>query len=314
MNQSLFLRILIVALTLAFFACSSGPKKVEAALSVSEKSAVRIPVISMSVAQVGQSLCPKTGADLNKKKLKELIQMGNSCMRVEEFTRLEEVGTELNRKEPFQPWGSFFLSVAAEAKGEIQRAKWMIELALKKNPSYGILFYQKGRLLWADKQFADSMQLVKKAVDMDAGLTDGHYFLGQIYFRDQEWELASEHFYTVLKARPSHLGAISGLAESRMYRGDYQGALEVLNRAIGYYPEAVEFQWRQAQIYETGLNDKVNALNAYIQLKRRLLKNPSKMITLAEVESKIQQIEKKARQPALTSASPVSEKTKGVKQ
>ncbi len=294
--------VLSFASALALSGCSSGPAKKAEAAPISERPVVKIPVVSMDVSQASQTLCPKIGADLSKKKLKELIQMGNSCMRNEEFARLEEVGNATNRKEPFQPWGSFFLSVAAEARQELPRAKWMIELALKKNPSYGILHFQKGRLAWADKQYAESLQLVKKAVSMDPGLIEGHLFLGQVYFRDQEFELASEHFYTVLKAKPSDVNALSGLAESRRYRGDFRGAMEVLNRAIGAHPDVVEFQWRQAQIYEMNLNDKVNALNAYINLKRRLVRNPSRVISLTEVEGKIQQIEKQQRTPAVTSA------------
>lgn len=280
-------------------ACSSGPKKVSV-LPTTDK-VVRMPVVSMDVTQASQSLCPKIGADLSKKKLKELIQAGNSCIRNQDYARLEEVGIQTNRKEPFQPWGSFFLSVAADARGELQRAKWMIDLALKKNQSYGILHFQKARLLWNEQRFGEAIQLVKKSVDMDPGLTEGHLFLGQIYFRDQEFEPASEHFYTVLKAKPSHPMALTGLAESRMYRGDYRGAMEVLNRAVNYHPDMLEFQLRQAQIYETGLSDKVNALNTYIQIKRRLMRSPSRVVSLADIETKIQQIESSQRQPAVTS-------------
>jgi tetratricopeptide (TPR) repeat protein len=276
-------------------------QKVEAAIVPTEKI-VKIPVVSMEVGQAPQGFCPKMNADLSKKKLKELVQMGNSCIRSEDWARLEEIGFATNKKEPFQPWGSFFLSMAAEARGDLAKAKWMVELGLKKNPSYGILYYQKGRLYWLDKAYADSLQLVRKAVEMDPGLTEGHLFLGQIYFRDQEFDKASEHFYTVLKSKPSHLVALSGLAESRRYRGDIAGSMEVLNRAIGYHPQAVELQWRQAQIYESNLNDKVNALNSYIQLKRKLIRTPSKHISLVEVETKIRQLESDQRRPAVSAA------------
>jgi tetratricopeptide (TPR) repeat protein len=210
------------------------------------------------------------------------------------------VGAAVNRVSPFQPWGAFFLSVAAEARGELPRAKWMIDLALKKNSSYGILHYQKARLLWLDKQYAEALQLAKKAVDMDPGLTDGHKFLAQVYFRDQEFDLASEQFYSVLRARPSDAEALSGLADSRFYRGDYNGAMEVLNRGLGYHPEIVEFQWRLAQIYENNLNDKVRALNAYIQLKHRLARYPSKTLSAVDVDNKIRDLEKAQRQPAVS--------------
>lgn len=298
------MRILLSLIACALIAgCGSAPKVPEAkAALVPTEKVVKIPVVSMDVGQAAQGMCPKIGADLTKRKLKELIQMGNSCIRAEDWARLEEVGFATNKKEPFQPWGSFFLSMAAEARGDLPKAKWMVELGLKKNPSYGILYYQKGRLFWLDKAYAESITLVRKSVEMDPGLTEGHLFLAQVYFRDQEFEKASEHFYTVLKAKPSHLAALSGLAESRRYRGDFAGSMEVLNRAINYHPEAVELQWRQAQIYESNLNDKVNALNSYIQLKRKLIRSPSRLISMVEVESKIRQLEADQRRPAVSAA------------
>jgi len=291
--------LIITAILLS--ACSSAPTKSAGAVAIPEK-ALKISVVSMDATQASQSLCANNGQDLSKKNFKYLIELGNSCVRMQEFARLEEVGAALNKAEPYQPWGSYYLSLAAEARNEIPTAKWMIELAIKKNSSYGILYFQKGRVMWLDKQYAEAINLVKKAIEMDPGLVEGHLFLGQVYFRDQEFDLASEHFYVVLKAKPYQIEALSGLAESRRYRGDYRGAMEVLNRAISNYPDAIEFQWRQAQIYETNLDDKINALNTYIKLKRKLLRSPSKIISLADVENKIQEIEKQQRKPAVSSA------------
>lgn len=295
--------LLKIGICLSLFGCGTTQTKdkKEAILAPTEKIQ-KVPAVSMDVSQAKQGLCQKAGTDLKGRKLKELVSIANSCVRSEEWARLEEIGFTINKTDPFQPWGSYFLSLAAEAQGDLAKAKWMVELGLKKNSSYGILYYQKGRLLWIDKMYSQGIQMVRKAIEMDPGLMEGHLFLGQVYFRDQEFEKASEHYYAVLKANPSHFLALSGLAESRRYRGDFSGSMEVLNRAIDYHPDAAEFRWRQAQIYESNLNDKVNALNSYILLKRKLIRNPSKLISLVEVESKIRQIESEQRRPAVSAA------------
>src|SRR6185437_14292476 len=47
-----------------------------------------------------------------------------------------------------EPWGAFYLSVAADQRHDLQRALWMIELAVKKSPHNGLLYYQRGRVHW----------------------------------------------------------------------------------------------------------------------------------------------------------------------
>lgn len=271
--------------------------------------AVKIPAISVDLDHVSASLCPRSSTDFSRKGWKDLVQISSSCVKNQSWDRLEETAQTLSQKEPFQPWGSYFLSLAAEGKKEFPKALWYIDLAIKKNPSYGILFYQKGRLLWAEKNYGEAVTLVTKSLEMDFSIVDAILFLGQVHFRDQEYDKASEYFYSVLKAKPTHILALSGLAESRLQRKDYVGALETLQRAVSYYPEKIDFKLRQAYIYETLLNDKVNALNIYIQIRRKVSRENIKTPSVSEIDQKIQFLENKGRLPAVSSAQvPMKEK------
>jgi Flp pilus assembly protein TadD len=174
----------------------------------------------------------------------------------------------------------------------------MIDLALKKAPDLGILHFEKGRLLWKDGSFGVAMEELLKAVQLDGSLSEAHVFLGQIYFRDQDYAKATQHFYTVLKSRPSDPIALSGLAESRLQAGDTNGALEAIKRAVSAYPERIEFALREAYIFETVLGDKVQALESYRSALTVISNKRIKGAVAANVERKVSELEKLTRQPS----------------
>jgi tetratricopeptide (TPR) repeat protein len=300
--MKLLLALSIIS-TLLTLGCSTATKpSASSASTATSAKAVKVPVVSLDMDQVSLSLCPKTNGDYTKKPWKGLVSMASSCVRNQSWDRLDEIGHALLEREPFQPWGGYFLSLAAEGKGEFAKARWYIDLALKKNSSYGILFYQNGRLLWQEKLYGEAVSEVSKAVKMDSTLNDAHLFLAEVHFRDQEYDKASEFFYNVLKAKPTHAVALMGLAESRLQRGDHVGALEIFQRGASYHTDRVDFLIRQAFVYETFMNDKVNALNLYIKARKKLASDSGKSQKLSEVELKIQSLEGKSRTPAVSSA------------
>src|SRR5690606_12764514 len=99
-------------------------------------------------------------------------------------SQLEEVANHLSRKDHMAPWGPYYLSLAAEARKDYDRALWMVELALKKSPEQGILSYQKGRIIWALEDYTQALELFETALDHDPKILDAHMMLGQIFYRD----------------------------------------------------------------------------------------------------------------------------------
>lgn len=279
-------------------ACAAAPAKrsAEAPAKVYSRS-----VASIGLNQIQGSSCPKTMKSHEfyaKSDWKELVGVANACVKAERWSHVESFGELLSIREPRAPWGAYYWALAAEQRNDPARALWMIELAIKKAPEAGILHFQKGRLLWKESSYSPAMEALLKAVQLDGTLSEAHVFLGQIYFRDQEYAKATQHFYTALQSRPSDAIALSGLAESRLQAGDTTGAIDAMKRAGQAYPDRYEFALREAYIFESILGDKVQALQAYRNAMGIISSKKIKGATFVNVEKKIAELEKVTRQPS----------------
>lgn len=290
-----------LSLLILLTACSTTPaKKKEAAVEQVVKPYTQ-SVSSIGLAYVQASQCPKalkSSEGYAKTDMKELVSMANGCVKAERWGHVETLAEIIAVKDSRAPWGAYYWALAAEFRHETSRAFWMIDLALKKAPDVGILHFEKGRLLWKDGVYAGAMESLTKAVQLDGSLSEAHVFLGQIYFRDQDYARATQHFYAVLKARPTDPIALSGLAESRLQAGDTNGAIEAIKRAVSAYPDRVEFALREAYIFESVVGDKLQALEAYRSVRNVMSSRRIKGAIASNVEKKIAELEKMTRQPS----------------
>src|SRR5690606_412785 len=149
-----------------------------------------------------KSDCRTPVAKYSKKTWKELVNEANACVRAEKWSHVEEIASELARKDTNSPWGPYYLGLSAEKDGNLDRALWMAELTIKRSPGLALAHFQKGRILWKKEVFNESLDSLHQALQLDPNLIDTHLFLGQIFFRDQNFAKAARHFQAVLKVRP----------------------------------------------------------------------------------------------------------------
>jgi tetratricopeptide (TPR) repeat protein len=295
MKTHVYLPIIILSLTAG---CGTSPVKTTS--NDAPKNYSRT-VSSVAVEHVQASQCPKTPKAVEsyaKTDWKEMIQIANACVKAQKWAQVETLAEALSQAEPKAPWGAYYWALSADQRGDTARALWMTDLALKKAPDLGMLYFEKGRLLWSEKSYGPAMEALLKAVQLDGSLSEAHVFLGQIYFRDQDYTKATQHFYTVLQSRPNDPIALSGLAESRLQAGDTNGALEAIKRAVSAFPDKVEFSLREAYIFETVVGDKLQALQAYRVAKGVLTNKKMRGPAVLNVDKKIAELEKTTRQPS----------------
>src|SRR5262249_20898302 len=101
------------------------------------------------------------------------------------------------------------------------------------------------------KDYKSSVESFEKAVAFDDTNLPAHLFLGQVYFRDQDFSKASKHFYSVLKSVPRDPIALSGLAESQLHENNPQGALDAYTRLAEAFPHDGQYLSRMGEIYES---------------------------------------------------------------
>src|SRR5690606_6484211 len=139
-----------MAAALVMTAYSSSPKATSS-IKVNVAEIEKKYASSVSTTFEGDkkyTVCPPSKSIEVDKSWKSLMEKANGCINKAQWSMVETIGERISEIEPDAPWGSYYMSVASENLGHIERAMWMIDLALKKATNVGVLKYQKGRILW----------------------------------------------------------------------------------------------------------------------------------------------------------------------
>lgn len=304
------LKLSLLASLVVIAACSHRPKHEEEA---SKHYSQGINVYSLSESdQWKTKACPKSSDPKWKESdWKSLVQMANGCVVQSNWSMVEEVGNHLARQDHLAPWGSYYLSLSAEARKDHSRALWMIDLAQKKAPKVGLLKYQKGRILWSLEEYTQAMEHFEEALDQDPGLLDAHLMLGQIFYRDQEFGKARTHFEAVLKKDSSNYVSTVGMAECELKAGNVEKALSLFNRAIRRNSNDLALRLRQVYIYETVAVNLPEALESLKEIRDLVKRGKLSGQVGFDINSKIKDLESSLSQLALnkdeTSRKPAQE-------
>lgn len=267
------------------------------------------------IVHTGDKSLAKTAEGEPSKDWKSLVEKSNACVRDTNWKSLEALGTALARLDMDSPWGSYFLSLAAEGTGDYQRALWMADLAQKKaGGRSGLFSYQKGRVFFAMNEVSLAMKQVKQALDLDTKLADGHFFLGEIYQRDLEDKQATSELEAALSIAPSHYGALVHLGDLKLAQSAGDESVELFKRAIKSHPERLEAWVKLGDLYETVKKDPTLALETYRNLKTLVDRGSMHERPGFDLGAKIKTLESTvpARVPAQASSKPVDQ-TQSVK-
>lgn len=243
--------------------------------------------------QLSRSSCPASAPE--KGTWISMVNYVNACIQAGQWNRVETAGNRMSEEQTDSPWGPYYLGLAAEQRGDLQRALWMLELALKKGSDVGLIHYEKARILFRQEQNVASVDEFTRALKLDGNLVPAHGFLGQIYFRDQEFDKATTHFQMLVQAEPSNALGLAGLAECRIQQTDSRSAKELYSQAIQAYPQQLEFRMRLAYIYEKMDNDIERALQTYKQIQVMLKENRLSGHPDISLSEKIQALEASLR-------------------
>ncbi len=206
---------------------------------------------SVRASRSGSRDCPGNSSSWeNEAQWRRIIQMASACVKAGSWTQVEAIGNHLAQREHVAPWGSYYLSLAAEKQGALPRALWMIDLALKKAPREALLVYQQGRVFWAMGEPEKAMENFQMALRLNPELVDAHLTLGLIFYRDQEQTHALRHLEKVLSVEPRNVSALMALGEIHYQRKNMELAQQHLARAARERRSDENLQKRLAQINE----------------------------------------------------------------
>ncbi|MEK7358069.1 MAG: tetratricopeptide repeat protein [Bdellovibrionota bacterium] len=317
MKQNPFSIFHFLLATVALVGCatgggSNGPVKVKEDKAAIERSKGYFDGVDYGPArQVGTICAVPAGSERMlsvtngaSKEWKEWTGRANACADKKDWRTLEQLGQVMARVDLNSPWGAYYLSVAAEGRGDWARAMWMVDLAQKKAGGVNALFaYQKGRILLNAKETTKAMAEFERATSLSPAFGQAHLYLAQIYHRDMEWSPAAKHYEAALGIESGNVDAMVGLAEAKLQKGDAAGAAELYSKAVGAQPSRGEAWIRLGFIYETLLKDNQQALNTYRGLKSSLEKSLVRERPSFDLNQKIKALEETVKPSGRAQAS-----------
>ncbi|CAD8059821.1 unnamed protein product [Paramecium sonneborni] len=123
------------------------------------------------------------------------------------------------------------------------------------NPK-AIKFLEKGKSLLREKQIEEAIEQLKKCIESDIRLLEGHYFLGIGYLGKQLYQKAITEFQYVIQQDATHRKNIYLLlAISHKKINELDSAISILNKVIQLFP-----RYYDAFIYRGKLFTKLNQI------------------------------------------------------
>jgi tetratricopeptide (TPR) repeat protein len=228
-------------------ATSSASKR--ALASIESPTAFNKNVQVVLASDVKSPNCAKAHAVVKAKWNPErALGAASQCLAARDYNKANDLGQWLAIHEPTSAWGPYVLAAVAKAKGEKERALWMSALAVRRGPGIAAVQYLRGQVQWVSEDFAGAVISFERATEIDSTLVPAHLFLGQAYYREQNFQSATRHFYAVLKVQPQNAMALSGLAESELRVNNLSGALDAYTRLVDAHPQEVQYKMRLEQL------------------------------------------------------------------
>ncbi len=244
------------------------------------------------------STCP-TG-ELKENNWEKLLSLAARCVQAKNYDQTEKIANRLATQDPTAPWGTYYLSVVSEMKGDLNRAAWMIELSSKKANQSAVVLYQMGRIAFLMGDTRGSVETFRRVLKLDPDMLEANLALGHILYREQYHSEALAYFEKALKKDNQNFSALLAASQCLIEKNDYKQAVVYLTAAQDLEPNKAQIRLKRAQILEENLKDLPEALASYKQIKssRRLDEKLDVEQKIKKLEAQVAVLEKAARAPA----------------
>ncbi len=201
-----------------------------------------------------------------KSDLVHLVDAINPCVVAKNQNQIETIAMQMIRLDPKSGIGPFYLSLLAEFKGQLDKADWLMDLALKKNPETPFMFYQKAKIAFQRKDFAQSNSMLVKAFDLGIKTEESTLIHGTVNFAQGDCLSALADFAKFDKKTLAKFKLAPAISECHALKGDFEKALGFIedNKSFQINSDAAALLWLQlARVQETYRFDSQKALPAY---------------------------------------------------
>lgn len=226
--------------------------------------------------------------------LRSLNLMGSLLIEIEDYEQAANVlkkALEVNpmSAEVHNNLGVVYHDVALKENNDFDLALAEFRKAADLKPEFAEALANLGDIYYHNDQFREALANLSRAVEIDPSLVRAQSRLGMVYSDTGNLAKALNHFELALKLRKNYPPALNNRAETFLLRGDYQKALRDLerlketerpihpatftnlgkaHRLLGNYDEALENLDKSIDIQPDHLKPRANRAMALFAMKR----------------------------------------------
>lgn len=248
-------------------ACAHNSRNSQKMYERSEQFLIDVPIVEIMERGLASD-CKRENSD----NWRELAKWASSCAAAEEWAEVSRIAYHLKRVSPENPWGSYFLSVAALNEGNLRRSQWMIEEAIEQaGGRYGLFFYQRGLVHLRSGDQGMAVSDFKLALEREERLFDVALYLGELYLLQGNMDLSERYFKKVPLKKRSNSRYQKGLGINWIQRSNTskkKAGCELLLEYLQGNPGDANLWTAVIDTYELDLQSPEEAMQALVLLQR----------------------------------------------
>jgi predicted O-linked N-acetylglucosamine transferase (SPINDLY family) len=131
---------------------------------------------------------------------------------------------------------AFDKALSLHQNGRIDAARELYEEILRTHPNHDETIHLLGVICFEKGEFAESIRLISRAIEIDPKFSAAHYNLGKCYEKLQDSEKAINSYSTSIQLEPNNAEAYFGIGNSLFDLRRYEEAVESYDKAITLRP------------------------------------------------------------------------------
>ena len=132
--------------------------------------------------------------------------------------------------------------------GQFDKSTREIEEAIKIYPESAEYFVLQGRIALETHKLENAIDSFEKALDLDAKLSDPHYYSGVVYQRWSNDQQAYESYLKAFEIAPTRVEYLLAAAESLIALGEFEQAKQLIEPKLSYFEHNAALRQLQGQI------------------------------------------------------------------
>lgn len=198
----------------------------------------------------------------------DLAAKANQCVALKNYKTAEKYADQMIRKDPSVALGTYYFSILAELENKNDKALWLSELALKKNPEYIFITYQKAKILYKLNQYAEANKLFVKAYDHKLPANELILMHGILSYAEGDCYSAADDFTKLNAKMIYNYGLGAAYAECQAQKGELNKAAATLKEQLKFNIYNTDLLLQAAFINEVYKSDTQATISAYEAAKK----------------------------------------------